>query len=92
MTLDAEIREAALHLVGEIFRRHAMASRCDFLRLKNTAFQKFAREILVRISGHFSVRRQESGFRAKDQFVPAVPFAVSSRKAAPMDRSLRWKR
>ncbi len=71
--LDAEIPKAALHLVGEIFRRHAMASRCNFFRLKNAAIQKFAREILVRISRHFSVRRQESGFRAKHHFVARKP-------------------
>src|ERR1700751_5134059 len=50
-----------------------MAGRCDFFGLKNTSIQKFAREVLVRICGHFAIRRQESGLRAKHQFVPAVP-------------------
>src|ERR1700722_2230516 len=50
-----------------------MASRCDFFGLENTAIEELAREILIRICGHFAIRRQESRLRAKHQLVPAVP-------------------
>ena len=89
--LYTKIPETPFQLIGQVLRRHAMAARCDFFGLKNAAIQKFAREILVGIGGHFAIRRQESSLRAEHQLVPVVTLCHeltqcrSDRALAPLE-------
>lgn len=66
---NSQIAAAAIELVGQVARRHAVAPRRDILRTENTRLDIFAREILVRVFRHLAVGSQESGLGANDDFV-----------------------
>src|SRR5208282_769370 len=66
---DAEIRQAAVELVGQVARRHAMAAGCDLLRLENSGLDEFARKIFACVVRHYAVGSQETGLRAENDLL-----------------------
>ena len=69
-----------------------MAARRNLLRAEFFLHQIFARKIFVGIVRHFAVRRQEAGLRAQHQFLALESLGEKLFSAAPIERSLRWKR
>ncbi len=66
---DAQIAPAAFELIGQVGRRHAVASRGNLFRAKNSALEEFVGKVFVSIRRHFAIGSKKPGFCANDNFV-----------------------
>jgi hypothetical protein len=67
-TIHTEIAQAAVQLILQKARRHAMAARDDIFGNKNSWLNVFAEEIIIWIGGHRAVWREVAAFGANHHF------------------------